>query len=737
MTMRCALPALVFLVPFAIAADLKDIDPDLFPKDAAGQRSMAGMMAADANRRMREAGARESKAFGGLVTKEQWLAYRDTRLARLKESLGYWPEQPVGMKVKVTRVLPGDGFVIKCLVYETRPHFWACANLYLPEKPPGKMPGIVIAHSHHGGKSGGELQDMGMTWARAGTAVLVPDQVGYGERREHGFNGQHDYPGNFRAGRQDYYYRYNSNLQLSLIGDSLMGWMTWDLMRGVDILLAQERIDPDRIIMIGSVAGGGDPVGVAAALDRRVACAVPFNFGGWQPESRPLDDPEHDFAWFGDGYWESTRGLRHGARDGFSHFLIVGGIAPRKLVYGHEFAWDQAMDPAWPRIRKIFGFLGATDSLAVAHGKGGVRGPGGPENTHCNHVGQVHRKMIYPALSAWFGMPVPVEYSKPLAASELDCWTEATRGEWKPGKLREVISEMRVARRRLLSAGAEKPASPDERTSILGSIDPVADPRVINKASESVPEATVRRFIMETDQGIVVPLLLLTPRESKRPAPLVLMVAQGGKAGFLKQRSEVIAAFLKGGIAVCLPDVRGTGETSPGSSADRGSARTSVSQANLMLGQAVLGSQLRDLRTVLRWLGREALVDVNRVAVWGDSFAPVNDPSSRFAVPLDAASPLAISEPNGGALAALLGSLEPVRVVIARGSLRHDAMLDSPYVRYPHEAVVPGMAIRESWYPSGPRFHYRDSVDGLNRRVAGEAVTPIMDADRVVGELLR
>jgi hypothetical protein len=156
-----------------------------------------------------------------------------------------------------------------------------------------------------------------------------------------------------------------------------------------------------------------------------------------------------------------------------------------------------------------------------------------------------------------------------------------------------------------------------------------------------------------------------------------------------------------------------------------------------MLGQPVIGSQLRDLRSVLRWLGRENLVDVNRVAVWGDSFAPVNDPGSRFAVPLDVASPLAISEPNGGALAALLGSLEPVRVVIARGILRHEAMLDSPYVRYPHEAVVPGMAIRESWYPSGPRFHYRDSVDGLNRRVAGEGVTPLMDANMVAGELLR
>ena len=53
------------------------------------------------------------------------------------------------------------------------------------------------------------------------------------------------------------------------------------------------------------------------------------------------------------------------------------------------------------------------------------------------------------------------------------------------------------------------------------------------------------------------------------------------------------------GRTVCLVDVRGTGETQPGTSAERGSSRTSVSQTNLILGQPLLGSQLRDLRTVV------------------------------------------------------------------------------------------------------------------------------------------
>ncbi len=87
------------------------------------------------------------------------------------------------------------------------------------------MPGIVIIHSHHNPKTQGELQDMGMTWARAGCLVLVPDQLGHGERRQHPFVDAKSYPKPFKVGRQDYYFRYNLGVQLQLIGDSLMGWM--------------------------------------------------------------------------------------------------------------------------------------------------------------------------------------------------------------------------------------------------------------------------------------------------------------------------------------------------------------------------------------------------------------------------------------------------------------------------------------------------------------------------------
>src|SRR5262249_42218461 len=147
---------------------------------------------------------------------------------------------------------------------------------------------------------------------------------------------------------------------------------------------------------------------------------------------------------------------------------------------------------------------------------------------------------------------------------------------------------------------------------------------LIEGMAEEIEGGKLARFALEVQPDTVVPLMVITPSNVKGKTPVVVMIAQGGKSGFLKERSDVIAAFLKAGVTVCLADVRGTGETSPGSSAGRGSSRTTISQTNLILGQPVIALQLRDLRTVVRWLQARDGIDGKRVAVWGDSFVKPN-----------------------------------------------------------------------------------------------------------------
>ena len=710
-----------------VAADFPDVNPAVFPVTDPRAKDLSRITSANVQLRMQEANLRESAAFAAVDTIAKWEAYRDQRIRALRESLGtgFVRPRPQLPTTVVTNTLIGDGFAIRKLVYETRPGLWVSANLYLPVKSVRNMPGILISHSHHTSKTNGELQDMGMTWARSGVAVLVPDHLGHGERRQHDFRTEKDYPTPFRASRQDYYFRFNSNLQLSVVGESLMGWMVWDLMRGVDVLLHLPGIDAKRIILLGAVAGGGDPAGVTAALDPRIACVVPFNFGGWQPESNRPENPDRDFPWFGDGYWESTRGLRGGAAGGYAHFTIVGSVAPRKVIYAHEFAWNPEKDPAYPRLKTIFGFYDAADSLRIAHGTGSLKGQP-PESSHCTHIGAVHRKMIYPALKDWFGMPIPEEYSQRRPSEDLLCWADDAKRALQPKKLHEILGKL---------ADKQFPTPRKIDTKFLGSTEPTANPKLIEGTTEAVPGGTLARFALEAEPGIVVPLLLITPQKPTGKPSVVVMVSSTGKQAFLKERGDVIAAFLKAGFAVCLPDVRGTGETRIGSgSPSRGSSRTSIAQSSLILGQSVIGLQLRDLRTVIRWLGTRSEINGKSVAMWGDSFAATNPVGKELAVPLDAGDYPAIAEPSGSTLTELATMFEPtVKATYSRGGLSSPrSLLDSPYVYVPFESVVPIGDI--GTFGMGGIIQREALVDGRNRPI-GNTVPPLVGVEWVRKQL--
>ncbi len=708
-----------------LAAKLREANAQVLPADPERGRRLAQ----DARARLMAANDRETDAWRKIQTRADWERYRDRRIEALRLSLGTFPAPPSDLKVRITRALEGEGFRIENLVFESRPGLVVTANLYLPAKPAASMPGILLCHSHHSPKTQGELQDMGMLWARVGCMVLVMDQLGHGERRQHPYLDARSYPGQFRPTRQDYYFRYNVGIQLHLIGDSLVGWMAWDLMRGVDLLLSRGA-DKERIALLGAVAGGGDPCAVAAALDPRITAAVPFNFGGPQPETvHPLpQDAEKAFNYAGGGSWESTRNLRLSARDGFLPWVVVGSLAPRGLVYAHEFAWDRERDPVWRRLEKIYGFTGAGDRLASANGRGKLSGQA-PESTHCNNIGAAHRQAgIYAAFERWFKIPPPREEPQERRpAEELLCLT----GNLKVHPVHGVATEIAhvrasAARKRLegLPPEARRERLRADWARLLGEIEPRGEPKPAAPGREQLGEAVLERVALEVEPGIDIPLLLLAPAgKSGERRPVVIGLAQEGKEAFLKNRAETIAALLRGGATVCLPDLRGTGETAGDKSPGRSSGRTSLSSTELMLGQTLVGSRLRDLRSVIRHLRTRPELS-GRVALWGDSFAPVNHTEARLEVPLDATTFPHIAEPLGGLLA-LLGGLyeDAVLAVYVQGGLAgFDAVLRSRFVYVPHDVIVPGASaagdlelVAAALEPRPVR--QEGMVDGLNRRL--------------------
>jgi dienelactone hydrolase len=643
--------------------------------------------------------------FEQVSTRADWEHFRDVRINALKASMGEFPAR-TPLQTRVTKEFEGDGYRRQDLVYQSQPGMWVTANLYLPLRSPAQMPGMIIVHSHHRPRTQAELQDMGILWARAGCAVLIMDQIGHGERIQ-------NYPWN----REPYHSRYIMGIQLYLAGESLLKWIVWDVMRGIDLLTERKDVNPNQIILLGAVAAGGEPAAVTAALDQRVAAVVPFNFGTAEPEF---------------GEWESTRCLRRSLVDQFFPWIISASIAPHYVVYANEMGWEHYKDnPAWKYDQKVFALYGVPDNLDKAHGFGDFPGPGEAAN-----IGPGQRQTLYPALKRWFGIPIPAtEPDDRRPESELASLTPVIAQELKMLPLHELASKVALAKLNAARAERTKLDPRECRLELqrtlaakLGDIEPNRNPEATNHWTKLSAGANIEGITLNIEPGIIVPLLLLRPMNMpNRPLPVVVAVSEGGKARFLAERSDDIEAFLKAGVAVCLPDVRGTGETTSEMHRGLNSEEESAAATEFMLGNTLLGARLKDLRSVLSYLSSRSDLDSLKIGLWGDSFVPVNPP--RFA--LDELIGWQIgpeieyqAEPLGGILALLGGLYEDHVYAIAtrRGLVSYSSILEDQFAYVPNDIIVPGILevgdVSDIAGALAPRpLLMENFVDGRNRVV--------------------
>ena len=261
----------------------------------------------------------------------------------------------------------------------------------------------------------------------------------------------------------------------------------------------------------------------------------------------------------------------------------------------------------------------------------------------------------------------------------------------------------------------------------MGDIQPGPDIRVHSRKSEITSDKTVlvERIALQTEPGILVPMLVLSPNQHpKQPSRIVVAVSQSGKEQFLRERCREIAELLDKGATACLPEVRGAGQ-SRGSRSELGSA----SYYALFFDTPLLGYRLRDFRAVLKYLRTRKDLAADGFALWGDSFAEPNPKDTDFQVPWRVKGRPRFSEPLGGLLV-LLGSLyeDDVKSIYSHGALSgfHD-VLSNPYVYIPHDVVVPGALgsgdladLAASAAPCPLRLD--GVVDGMNRPLALDRV---------------
>ena len=173
-----------------------------------------------------------------------------------------------------------DGYIREEWRIETEEAVWTPFSLLIPDSLTRPAPLVVCPHGHG---SGGRAMvagrrdlpgvseviakyrgDYGVQIARAGLIAACPDARGFGERREPGRQSAENVLG-------------SSCSQLLLaaapLGLTMQGLQTWDLMRLLDYLLTDSRIDAGKIGCAG-LSGGGMQTLDFAALDTRVGAAV-------------------------------------------------------------------------------------------------------------------------------------------------------------------------------------------------------------------------------------------------------------------------------------------------------------------------------------------------------------------------------------------------------------------------------------------------------------------------------
>ncbi|MBN2288006.1 MAG: acetylxylan esterase [Candidatus Glassbacteria bacterium] len=728
------------------AGELQELDSHVLSRVQRKYYGLSGMQDDYFERRITSLAMEEHDEWDSVKTLEDWERFRDRRIEILKSSLGVFPEEVPPLLCKISGTYLGEGYQVKNLVYQSRPGLFVAANLYLPLEPADKMPGIIIIPSHHYPKTQGELKDCGMVWARAGCAVLIPDRLGCGERIE-----------TLPWYRQPYQSDYLFEMQLNLIGQTRLGWVAWDIIRSVDLLWEMDDIDRERIILIGSVTwGGGRPAALAGLFEKRIAALIPFNFGRV--------------------YWDSYE-IRNSISGRITPWFICCAGAPRKFVYAHEFSWEgdegpvypSVWVPAWPRYRKIYSLYGTPDNLAAAQGKGILRVR--QTEGDCFSLGAVQREPLYPILKQWFGIPLPAqadreieidselsfarkrpdyaalklkESMRRLPDSALLCVTPEISAGLDRKPLHQIAAGtghgmLRAARdrRARLDAASRRRSLADTLAGVLGDIEPDRHPLVSARWSRKLAAATVEALTLQDRDGIVIPLLLIKPDTGPdSPAPLVIALAEGGKDRFLKDRSAELAELIGSGAAVCLPDVRGTGESAFGQY--NRDAAMSVRAAEL--GETIPGYRLKDVRTVLEYLKSRVDIDKKRIALWGESFAPENageillDELAGWPVSPQIqhfASPL-------GAHLVLLAALyhdEVAAVAAGGGLIGYSSILDHSFAYVPPDIVVPEILsvgdISDICAVLAPRpLLLARLVDGRNRPVEMQRLSSEMAAVR-------
>jgi dienelactone hydrolase len=442
---------------------------------------------------------------------------------------------------------------------------------------------LLCGHSETGKAA---YQQVAVLLVKSGMAVLCPDPIGQGERKQvvepegrgrFGASGEHMVAG----------------VAPILMGRNLATYMIWDAVRGIDYLAGRPEVDPARIGCTGN-SGGGNRTSYLMALDERVVAAAPGCF--ITTTRRKNESP---------GPGDAEQNIHAQIAFGMDHADYLLMRAPRPTLILSATRDYVPIEGAWESFRqakRLYTRLGYPERVSLVetdekHGyslhlrEGATRWmrrwllgkddavteadwPLEPaEKLRCSPDGQVLR---IPGARSVFDLYR--EEEERLAEERARLWTDAAKGPMR-ARIRDLAG--------------------------IGKLDELPRPEVEKRGTVRREGYRIEKLILRWEDRIDLAALRFEP---DRPGGEPHLYLPGEGKHVDAAPGGPIEKLVRAGHTVLAVDLRGCGETRTtpwrfGSGELAGANAAEVFIA-YMLGESLVGMRAEDVLVAARYLGQ-------------------------------------------------------------------------------------------------------------------------------------
>jgi dienelactone hydrolase len=204
-------------------------------------------------------------------------AWQKKLRAKVEELVGGFPARtPLNPKVLETREFPA--YTRETILFESRPGLPVFGYFLRPKNVPGPLPVALCIPGHGRGVDDivgiaedgsyrtarvGYQYDFALQAVELGLAAFAVEPFGFGHRR--GEAARRSGPGSSSC--------QPTSGAAFLLGETMIGWRVYDMMRSIDYLETRKEVDPKRVGCMG-ISGGGTITLYSAALDTRIKAAL-------------------------------------------------------------------------------------------------------------------------------------------------------------------------------------------------------------------------------------------------------------------------------------------------------------------------------------------------------------------------------------------------------------------------------------------------------------------------------